>query len=69
MAKREPLTERETEIIKLVWEGLTSKEIGEKLKMSYRTVDVHRVNIMKKYETTNMIQMLRIALKEKIIKA
>jgi DNA-binding NarL/FixJ family response regulator len=42
------LSERETEIVKLTVKGLTSKEVGEQLFISYHTVNTHRKKIMKK---------------------
>jgi len=44
------LTEREIEILKLIADGYSNKEIGEKLFISHRTVDTHRTNLMKKSE-------------------
>ena len=44
----ETLTNREVEILKLVAEGLTSKEIAELLSISIRTVEHHRANLLKK---------------------
>lgn len=57
------LTEREIEILKLVAEGLTNKEIGEKLFISHRTVDTHRTNLMKKLEISNVAGLIRFAFK------
>ena len=47
------LTEREIEILKLIKEGLSSKEIAAKIFLSYRTVEVHRYNILKKLNLKN----------------
>jgi PAS domain S-box-containing protein len=44
------LTPREREIAALLIEGLTSKQIGKRLVISPRTVDVYRARLMKKYE-------------------
>ena len=44
------LTPREREIAALLIEGLTSKQIGKRLGISPRTVDVYRARLMKKYE-------------------
>lgn len=63
----ESLTLREVEIIELVAEGLTNKEIGEKLFISHRTVDTHRTNLMKKLGVTNVAGLIRFAFKHKII--
>lgn len=69
MAKKyEELSERETEVVKETWNGLSIKEMAHKMGLSPRTVETHRNNIMRKYETTNVVQMIKIALKEKIIK-
>ena len=43
------LTPREREIAALLIEGLTSKQIGKRLTISPRTVDVYRARLMKKY--------------------
>ncbi len=61
------LTEREIEILELVAEGLTNKEIGEKLIISHRTVDTHRTNLMKKLEVTNVAGLIRFAFKNGLI--
>lgn len=47
------LTEREIEILKLIKEGLSSKEIAAKIFLSYRTVEVHRYKILKKLNLKN----------------
>jgi FixJ family two-component response regulator len=43
-------TERETQVIHGILEGLTSKQIAKKLGISHRTVDVHRLTMRKKLE-------------------
>ncbi len=55
-AKKE-LTLKEIEIVKLISQGLTSKEIGEKLFISPRTVETHRHNILKKLNLQNAAQL------------
>lgn len=57
------LTEREIEILKLITQGLTNKEIGEQLFISHRTVDTHRTNLMKKLELNNIAGLIRFAIK------
>jgi two-component system response regulator NreC len=56
------LTERETEILKLIAEGYSNKEIGEKLFISHRTVDTHRTNLMKKLDVTNIAGLIKFAI-------
>lgn len=51
------LTEREIEIVKLIANGLTSKEIGVELNVSNRTIDTHRHNILKKLDLPNSAQL------------
>jgi DNA-binding NarL/FixJ family response regulator len=57
------LTDRETEILKLITEGFSNKEIGEKLHISHRTVDTHRTNLMNKLEINNIAGLIRFAIK------
>ena len=61
------LTERETEIIKLIAEGFSNKEIGAKLFISHRTVDTHRTNLMKKIEVENIAGLISYAIKNGIV--
>jgi RNA polymerase sigma factor (sigma-70 family) len=56
------LTERELEIIRLIAEGLSNKEIGEKLFISHRTVDTHRTNLMSKIEVHNVAGIVKFAI-------
>lgn len=48
-----PLTRREREVYSLLGEGQTSKEIARSLKLSYRTVEVHRARLLKKMGVNN----------------
>ena len=43
---------------------MTSKEIGEKLDISKRTVDVHRVNIMEKLQVENLAELIKFSIKK-----
>lgn len=61
------LTERETEILKLIAKGFTNKEIGAQIHLSYRTVDVHRANLMRKLEIPKVTGLVRFALKTGLI--
>jgi DNA-binding NarL/FixJ family response regulator len=63
----ELLTERETEIIKLIAEGFSNKEIGSKLFISHRTVDTHRTNLMKKLSVSNIAGLISYAIKTGIV--
>jgi two-component system response regulator NreC len=61
------LTVREIEILKLVAEGYSNKEIGEKLFISHRTVDTHRTNLMKKLDVNNVAGIIRFAIRSGFI--
>lgn len=62
------LSEREVEVLAALAEGLSNKEIGEKLFISPRTVDTHRTNLMKKLDTHNVAGLVRIAIKAGLVK-
>jgi DNA-binding NarL/FixJ family response regulator len=61
------LTAREIEILREVADGLSTKLIADKLSISSRTVETHRVNIMKKLEAHNTAELIKKALDRKII--
>ena len=62
--RKKELTMKEIDIVKLIATGLTSKEIGDKLFISQRTVETHRHNILKKLDLPNAAQLTNWA-KEK----
>ncbi|MCB0761996.1 MAG: response regulator transcription factor [Flavobacteriales bacterium] len=62
------LTSREIEIITLLSDGLSNKQIGEKIHISPRTVDTHRTNIMRKLDVSNVAGIIRFAYKSGLVK-
>ena len=60
----EPLTVREREIVKLIAEGKSSKEIGELLFISSRTVQHHRANIMRKLRLKKTTDLVKYAIQK-----
>ena len=62
-----PLTTRELEIIKLITEELSNREIADKLFISVRTVETHRKNIMQKLHTKSVIALVHYAAQNGII--
>ena len=60
------LTEREREILQLVAEGYTNKEVATHLKISLKTAHAHRNNIMQKLGIHRQADLIRYALKEGI---
>jgi DNA-binding NarL/FixJ family response regulator len=63
----ETLTNREVEVLKLVAEGLTSKEIAELLSISIRTVEHHRANLLKKLNLKNTADLIKHAIQNGFI--
>lgn len=61
------LTSRQKEILRLVAQGYTNREIGQKLDISVRTVEVHRFNLMRRLRVRNVAQLLRQAMALEII--
>ncbi|MEP6845873.1 MAG: LuxR C-terminal-related transcriptional regulator, partial [Panacibacter sp.] len=57
------LSEKETEIIQLICQQFTTKEIGEKLFMSPRTVEGYRLKILEKLEAKNTVGIVIVAIK------
>jgi two-component system, NarL family, response regulator DegU len=62
------LSEREKEIVILVCQELTIKEIGQKLSLSENTVRNHRVNIMEKIGVNNMVGLVKYAYESGLVK-
>lgn len=61
------LSKREIEVLCLIAEGLASKAIADKLFISVRTVDTHRSNILHKLELNNTAQLVRYAIKNRLV--
>lgn len=61
MADNVHLTPRETEILSLVADGMTSKEIARRLGISPKTVEFHRSHLMRKLKAHNMAELVRNA--------
>jgi len=64
---KQSLTVRETEILKFITDGLANQEIADKLHISVRTVEAHKHNIMKKLEIFNTAELVKYAIRNKII--
>ena len=63
----EPLTVRETEVVKLIAEGSTTKEIAETLVISPKTVERHRANILEKLELRDRVDLTRWAIRQGLV--
>lgn len=58
------LTERETEVLRLVAKGLSYKQIAERLVLSHRTVQNHVQNTLRKLQLHNRVQLVRYAIEQ-----
>jgi DNA-binding NarL/FixJ family response regulator len=63
----DPLTPRELEILKLIAEAHTSKEIAETLFISVKTVERHRANILEKLGMRDRVELTRYAIRRGLI--
>ncbi|GAA0883150.1 response regulator transcription factor [Sphingobacterium siyangense] len=61
------LTQREKEILILISNGLTTNQIAEQLFLSPVTVETHRRNLLTKFKVKNMIELVQLAMKHKLL--
>ena len=61
------LTPREIEIIQYLCDGYSAKEVGDKLSLSFRTIETHRNNIMGKLGFNNTAELIKYAVKQGIV--
>lgn len=61
------LTPRETEILKLICQGLSNTEISEKISLSLRTVEGHKSNLINKTGVRNSVSLVMYALKNNLV--
>jgi two-component system, NarL family, response regulator NreC len=62
------LTKREREILKLLAEGLSVKEIAAGFDLSVKTVEAHKFNLMRKLDIHNKAQLVTYAIQKKIVR-
>jgi DNA-binding NarL/FixJ family response regulator len=62
-----PLTPREQEVVKLVAEGYTSREIADALVISEKTVERHRANILEKLDMRDRVELTRYAIRQGLV--
>jgi DNA-binding NarL/FixJ family response regulator len=65
--KANRLSRRESEVLQLLAEGLTTNEIAEKLFTSKRTIETHRQNILEKTQTKNTAALIRMAVTQGLL--
>jgi DNA-binding NarL/FixJ family response regulator len=64
-----PLTDREREIVQLIAEGYSNKAIARLLGISFKTVDTHRLNIMRKLAFCKSTELVRYAVRNQLAAA
>jgi len=63
------LTSREREIVQLLAEGKSSKDVASSLGISVKTVETHRANLMRKLELHSVSELVRYAVRNQIVEA
>ena len=61
------LTPREHEILRLISEGRTNNEMSSLMHISVKTVERHRTNLMAKLNAHNLVELIRVAIKQRLI--
>jgi DNA-binding NarL/FixJ family response regulator len=65
---RGTLTSRERQVLRQLADGKTNKEIGAQLSISARTVETHRARLMRKLNLHSISELVRYAIRQRIIK-
>ncbi len=66
-SRRSTLTPREREVVKMIAEGNSAREIATVLGLSVKTVEAHRFNLMRKLDIHNKAQLVTYAIRKKIV--
>jgi DNA-binding NarL/FixJ family response regulator len=67
--REDPLSPRETEVVKLIAEGHTSREIADLLVLSEKTVERHRANVLEKLGMRDRVELTRYAIRRGLVEA
>ena len=62
-----PLTSREIEVLRLMGDGLTSKEIADRLNITFKTATCHRSRVLQKLCVTSTVSAVRWAIKQGVV--
>jgi DNA-binding NarL/FixJ family response regulator len=65
--RADPLTPRELEVVKLIAEAYTNKQIAETLKVSEKTVESHRANLLSKLGMRDRVELARYAIRRGLV--
>jgi DNA-binding NarL/FixJ family response regulator len=63
----DPLTPRELEVVKLIAEAYTNRQIAETLKLSEKTVESHRANVLSKLAMRDRVEVVRYAIRRGLV--
>jgi DNA-binding NarL/FixJ family response regulator len=63
----DPLTPREVEVVKLIAEAYTNRQIAETLKLSEKTVESHRANLLSKLGMRDRVELVRYAIRRGLV--
>jgi DNA-binding NarL/FixJ family response regulator len=63
----DPLTPRELEVVKLIAEAYTNRQIAETLKLSEKTVESHRANLLSKLGMRDRVELVRYAIRRGLV--
>jgi two-component system response regulator FixJ len=66
-AQIQKLTQREQQVLNAITEGLSNREIGERLAISPRTVEIHRSNMLNKVGANHTSEAIRIAIEASLV--
>jgi DNA-binding NarL/FixJ family response regulator len=66
---KDPLTPRELDVVKLIAEAFTNKQIAEILKVSEKTVESHRGNVLQKLGMRDRVELVRYAIRRGLVEA
>ncbi len=67
LVSTDALTVREKDVLRLIAQGYTNRQIGEQLSISVRTVEGHRANIQDKLDLHSRVELIRFARKNKLL--
>jgi DNA-binding NarL/FixJ family response regulator len=65
--RRSTLTQRESQVMKLLAEGNAAKQVATVLGVSVKTVEAHKFNLMRKLDVHNKAQLVTVAIQKKIL--
>jgi DNA-binding NarL/FixJ family response regulator len=63
------LTDREREIVQMLAEGKSNKEIASQLSISVKTVETHRATVMRKLEINSIVELVHYAIRNQLVEA